>query len=286
MSNFRSVMEYLSTDYFYGIDGELLYEIRSEFQNIQVLENNTFGKMLRIDGALQCSENDESYYHEPLVHMVMARTVSEPTVLVVGGGDGGASEEVLKWKNVKKVDQVEIDREVINTCRLYFSSINKGLLNENQDVDHRFNLHIDDGKKYIENLKKNSIKIDALILDLTDPGGPSIMLWDEPFFKICSDVLGIEGILGLHIGAPWAQNERCKLILARLRSQFADVMPFITNIPISGGAWMMATAANTNSRPIPSKETLQSMLSGLQGENLKVVDARILHAMVDMAYQF
>lgn len=278
--------ESLAQGYFYGVHAKLIVDLQSAYQHIQILEHPKFGKILRIDGALQCSEADEAFYHEPLVHMVLARTTHEPKVVVIGGGDGGAAEEILKWQSVQMLEQIELDPEVIALSRKHLKSIHKGLLGLEQVIDHRFNLHIGDGLKFLQNRSASQEHINALILDLTDPGGPSLTLWDKPFFELCAQSTGPQGVLGLHIGAPWAQKERCQKILNTLRECFASVQPFITNIPVSGGPWLMAVAAGIDAKEMPSIEEMESKLEQLHGEPLKVIDARVLRGMVDIAHKW
>ena len=278
--------EFLTEGYYYGVEAELVERVTSRYQLIEILKHEHLGKMLRIDGALQCSEGDEFAYHEPLVHMVMARTTEQAHVLIIGGGDGGAAEEALKWPQLAKLDQVELDAEVVDLACKHLRSIHHGLLEPNQTVDARFHLQIGDGFKYIKQLHQQGRKLNALLLDLTDPGGPSLPLWNAEFFALCAQVLGDTGVLGLHVGAPWAQQQRCQQVLDALRMSFPEVTPFLTHIPVSGGPWLMAVAAASNARPMPSQAALDDLLQNLQPPRLKMVDGRVLHGMVDIAHHW
>lgn len=277
--------EFLSDGYYYGVEATLLHCVQSDYQLIEVLQHPHFGHLLRIDGALQCSEADEACYHEPLVHMVMAHSRDRARVLIVGGGDGGAAEEVLKWPCVQSLQHVELDPEVLHLSRQYLRNIHHGLLDEHQTLDARYTLSISDGLAHIERLQRDGATLDALILDLTDPGGPSLPLWSSDFFARCAQVLGPNGVMGLHVGAPWAQSARCDHILAALRRNFAQVTPFITSIPVSGGPWMMAMASGLQAPSMLDESQLQRKLQTLQGEPLSIVDGRILRAMVGLAHR-
>lgn len=277
--------ETLAHGCYYGVEATLVDSVRSAYQHIEVLHHPHLGHILRIDGALQCSEADEACYHEPLVHMVMAHAAPHARVLIVGGGDGGAAEEVLKWPGVQSLEQVELDAAVVDVSRRYLRSLHHGLIDADQHIDARFTLRIGDGLAHIAQLQSQGASIDALLLDLTDPGGPSLPLWNAAFFARCAQVLGTTGVLGVHVGAPWAQETRCHDLLTALRQHFAQVTPFIAHVPMYGGPWMMAMAAGSHAPPLMDASQLQQRLNGLQGVPLQVIDGRILRAMADLAHR-
>ena len=95
----------------------------SEFQKIDVLETEAFGRMLVIDGKVQACELDEFIYHEMLTHPALLSHPNPGRVLVAGGGDGGTVRECLKHSTVKEVTLVEIDRKVIEICQEYIPSL-------------------------------------------------------------------------------------------------------------------------------------------------------------------
>ena len=74
----------------------------TEYQNLEVIETSDFGNVLRLDGVFQTSERDEFLYHEPLAHVAGISMNGPRSALVIGGGDGGSIEEILKYKTVKK----------------------------------------------------------------------------------------------------------------------------------------------------------------------------------------
>ena len=278
--------EVLTEGCYYGVQATLVHSEHSPYQHIEVLHHPRLGHILRIDGALQCSEADEACYHEPLVHMVLAHAPTDARVLIVGGGDGGAAEEVLKWPRVRSLEQVELDATVIALSRRYLRSLHHGLMDAEQHIDARFALRVGDGLAHIHALQTQGTQRDAMLLDLTDPGGPSLPLWNADFFARCAQVLGTAGVLGVHVGAPWAQAQRCHDLLSALRRSFAQVTPFIAHVPVYGGPWLMAMAAGADAPPLHNAATLQHRLNDLQGAPLTVIDGRILRAMADVAHRF
>ena len=105
--------EWLTADFGYGVQARLLHREQTPFQLLEVWESPSFGRMLRLDGALQCSENDEYFYHEPMVHLAALAHERPRRALVFGGGDGGSAEELLKHPDLTAVTLVEVDQQVV-----------------------------------------------------------------------------------------------------------------------------------------------------------------------------
>ena len=103
-------------------------------------------------------------------------------------------------------------------------------------------VHIADGFNFI---KSSTDRYDLIILDLTDPGGPSTPLYTAGFYEGCAARLKSGGILGLHIASPFAQPQRIVKTLTSLKQAFDIVRPYMVTVPLSGGPWMMACASNT-----------------------------------------
>src|SRR3954447_5866574 len=87
----------------------VLYETQTEHQHLVLFEHKLFGKMLMLDGATQVTTRDEFIYHEMMTHVPIFAHGRAREVLVVGGGDCGIAEEVLKHLSIERITQVEID---------------------------------------------------------------------------------------------------------------------------------------------------------------------------------
>ena len=87
---------------------------KSNFQKIEIFDTLTYGRVLALDGVIQVTEKDEYAYSEMLVHPAMqALAKKAKKILIIGGGDGAVAEEVLKYNYVRKIDLVDIDKEVV-----------------------------------------------------------------------------------------------------------------------------------------------------------------------------
>jgi spermidine synthase len=272
--------EQLSAGFGYFVDAvKVLADQQSPFQRVQIIETQTFGTVLRLDGALQCSERDEFFYHEPLVHMALARAQRRAKVLIVGGGDGGAAEEVLKWPAVERVDHVEIDALVLALCEVHLRAVHRGVLS---GADARYRQHANDGAHWVRDAASAGAAYDAIVLDLTDAGGPSCALYAQPFYRDCSRLLSPGGVLTLHLAAPWAQREQAARMVAVLRGAFAVVEPFVVSVPLSGGQWLMAACHDGQASSTTQLGATGAVLSGLNGSPLKLVTAQALLAMLQL----
>src|SRR5690606_28571451 len=104
-----------------------LHSEQTPFQKLDVIETTEFGRMLVLDGMVQTTEADEFVYHEMIAHVAMQTHPSPRRVAVIGGGDGGAVREVLKYASVQQVRLVEIDRRVVEASRTFFPGLSAGL---------------------------------------------------------------------------------------------------------------------------------------------------------------
>lgn len=170
---------------------KVLYEKKSAFQKIEIVENDFYGRVLFLDGLVQTTEKDEFFYHEMLVHPALACLPRPEKVLVIGGGDGGALREVLRHP-VKKAWLVEIDQEVIRACEKYFPWLDSAL------SDPRAELAIADGFDFIQ---KTSERFEAIIVDSSDPVGPSAILHARDFYLKLKKVLKPGGVIVAQAGS-------------------------------------------------------------------------------------
>ncbi|WP_218048691.1 spermine/spermidine synthase domain-containing protein [Curvivirga aplysinae] len=168
---------------------KLLHREQSPFQLVEIYDHEDFGRLLVLDGYIQASQADEFIYHEMGMHVpLLGRERKDANVLIIGGGDGGNLREALVHDFVKSVTMVEIDERVIRLSEEY--------LGVNGDYnDPRVNLVIDDAKKFVSNAKERDEKFDVIILDLTEPVGPSAVLFTEAFFTDLVEIVSDTGVV-------------------------------------------------------------------------------------------
>ena len=234
--------ELVSEDAGYFLRGARLLEAgHSEWQTYEVWDTPRFGKLFRLDGCFMTSERDEFYYHENLIHVPGVAHPGLRRALIIGGGDGGSADELLKYPGVERIVIAELDAKVVELSRRHLRAVHHGALD-----DARVEVRIGDGMKYVhEDGPAAGERYDLIVLDLTDPVGPAEALYAADFFAACKALLAEGGALTLHIGTPVYQPERVRELVARLRRVFAKVRPYFLYIPLYGSLWGMACASDT-----------------------------------------
>lgn len=240
MIKFTERAPYAPVEYLYDVE-EILYTGKSKFQEIMVIRNPYFGKMLILDDVVQLTERDEFFYHEMLTHIVMHAHPNPRKVIVIGGGDGGVVREVLKHKTVEKVYFVEIDEEVINVSRRFFPTISSGV------DDHRVELNIMDGAEFVK--KKKNTDIDAIIIDSTDIIGFARSLFTDDFFNSVKDSLSSEGLFVSHTESLHFHKDMVIEMQETLKHIFPIVDLYTAPIATYPGNWWAFAVASKKINP-------------------------------------
>ncbi|MBC3898619.1 polyamine aminopropyltransferase [Acetobacterium malicum] len=163
-----------------------LYCGQSEFQRIDIFDSKEFGRFLTLDGFMMLTEKDEFIYHEMMVHIPMAVHPTAKKVLIIGGGDGGAIRELVRYPLVEHIDLVEIDELVVEVCKKHLPQT-ACCFN-----DERVTIHFQDGLKFIRRCEN---EYDLIIVDSTDPFGPGEGLFTKEFYGNCYKALKEDGIM-------------------------------------------------------------------------------------------
>ena len=214
-----------------------LFSGRTDFQDIEVIDTPMFGRVLRLDNVLQTSDRDEFFYHENMCHVPAISHPEPRRALIIGGGDGGAAEELLKHNTMQSVVVAELDSGVVDVAKEYLGKIHNGVFD-----DPRLDVRIMDGKAYIETTQD---RFDQIVIDLTDASGPSLALYTREFYGACRHVLGEGGVLSLHLESPIAHPNTFNRIVKTLQSAFKIVRPYLVYVPTYGSLWGMAFASDT-----------------------------------------
>lgn len=179
--------------------GDALFQEKSPFQKVRVLQTFSHGKMLAINNMVMCTERDEFHYHEMLVHPALQAHGNPKKVLVIGGGDGGTIREIFKYDSVEKVVMVEIDEAVVRAAKAHLPTLSKEFGNP------KLELLIEDGIKYAADAQPESF--DAIIVDGSDPVGPAKGLFTADFYKDCQRALKPGGIVVTQGESPMFHDE-------------------------------------------------------------------------------
>ncbi len=225
---------------------EVLFTGRSSFQRIDVLKTLEWGKVLVLDGLVMLTEKDEFIYHEMITHPVLFSHPHPEKVLVVGGGDGGTVREIVKHKEVKKVEVIEIDKMVIEVCKKYLPQVSQGF------EDKRVSIINGDGAQII---KKKKREYDVIIIDSTGPGTIGKVLFEKEFYKDVYKALKEEGIMVAQSESVINDPEWSRGVYRNLKDIFPIVQMYLSYIPTyPGGIWSFTLG----SKRFSVKEIIQS----------------------------
>jgi spermidine synthase len=217
---------------------KILHEVKTEHQHLVIFKNETWGTVLMLDGVCQLTTTDEFVYHEMMAHVPLMAMERPKRVLVVGGGDGGVLREVLKHPGVTKATLCEIDKTVVDTALKYYPEIADGCFD-----NPRADIVIADGLKYVA---ETTEKFDAIIVDSSEPIGPSAVLHTREFFTDCKRALKDGGVLVTQNGLPFLFPDHLKGTTEIFASLFAKCAPYICTQPCYFGGPFMLNWASDN----------------------------------------
>ncbi|MBD3422756.1 MAG: polyamine aminopropyltransferase [Chitinivibrionales bacterium] len=222
--------------YYYSVK-ESLYKGTTAFQKIELIDTDEFGRTLLLDDITQVVEKNDFQYHEPMVHPALCCHPAPRDVLVIGGGDGGILREVLKHESVRKIEFAELDSDVVAFSRKYLAAINEGAFD-----NPRVRINFTDGRKFVE---KRPGEFDVVIMDMTDPFGPSKMLYTREFFKLVRQSFkDAHGIFVMHSESPIARPVAFGCIHKTLSSVFANVRCLYTYIQMYAVLWSISVCSD------------------------------------------
>ena len=263
--------EYLTDDWgLFVRSAATIATFRSDYQSVEVHDSVPFGKLFRLDGHFMTSERDEFFYHENLVHIAALAHPGPERALIVGGGDGGSAEELLKHPSMRTVTIAEIDASVIDISRKYLEAVHHGALD-----DPRVTVRVGDGFRFVREADQN---YDLIVLDLTDPGGPSTALYTPDFYRACARRLTMGGAMTMHIASPVAHPSRIHETLCDLRRAFGCVTPYLTSVPLYGGLWMMACCSDSLDPREQSADAIDLRIAERRIQHLQYVNGETYRA--------
>lgn len=205
-----------------------LYRGRSQFQKIELIDNEDFGRVLLLDGLVQTTDRDEFFYHEMLVHPALTLHPRPQDVLIIGGGDGGALREVLRHK-VRRSWLCEIDGQVIDVCKRHYPWLRKDF------EDPRAELVVADGNEFIRSTKD---RFDVILVDSSDPVGPSTILHQKKFYAKLKAILRPGGIIAAQAGALLYHQDQHREKYRFLKTMFRQTRFYLCPVPTyPGGMW-------------------------------------------------
>jgi spermidine synthase len=216
---------------------------------------------LYINGNLQFSSRDEHRYHEALVHPVPQALPWARRVLVLGGGDGLALREILKYRNIEHVTLVDLDPAMTT---LFSRSEPLRALNHGSLTDQRVTVVNADAAQWLE---QNQDNFDAIIVDLPDPSNFGLgKLYSVPMYRLMSRHLAEKGYAVVQSTSPYYAPRSFWDIDATLREAGLHTWPYHTYVP-SFGEWGFILAGKRNDYTPPTRYDVP--MKFLDGDTLR-----------------
>ncbi|HTN44715.1 MAG TPA: polyamine aminopropyltransferase [Flavipsychrobacter sp.] len=209
----------------------IIYSESTPYQRIVITKNNRELR-LYLNGNLQFSSADEYRYHEALIHPA-AQYFTEPvSVLVLGGGDGLAVRELLKYKNVRDITLVDLDPAM---TRLFTQNRLLSQLNDQSLKDKKVHVINEDAFVWLKTKAMKSYQL--IVVDFPDPSNYSIgKLYSNVFYKELYKVLDTNGLAVVQSTSPFIARKSFWCINHTLASVGFTVIPYHAYIP-SFGEW-------------------------------------------------
>jgi spermidine synthase len=213
---------------------------KSPYQEIEVFESEYLGRVLVLDGIVQTTQADEFVYHEMIVNVPLlgrpgAKDGPPASVLIIGGGDGGALREVLRHDEVERVVMVEIDRAVVEASARHVG------INGDYD-DPRAELVIGDGSTFVQSADARRRPFDVVVIDSTDPLGPGEVLFSDDFMRDLAACMTEGGVMVRQAGVPFYQRAELVGAAGQAGRIFGRSEVFLVPVPTYYGGAMAFVA--------------------------------------------
>ena len=214
-----------------------LFSERTEYQQIDIYDTPEFGRVLVLDGNVMLTERDEFIYDEMITHVPMAVHPNIRDVLVIGAGDGGVVRELARYDSIRSIDLVEMDERVVEACRRFLPE------NACRLDDERVHIYFDNALRFI---RRRMAQYDLIIVDSTDPFGPSEGYFTREFYGICYNALREDGIMVNQQGSPFYRHdaEAMQRSHKRIVNTFPISRVYQAHIPTyAAGYWLFGFAS-------------------------------------------
>lgn len=225
----------------------IIFSTSSPFQRM-VLTRNKNDLRLYLNGNLQFSSRDEYRYHEALVHPALARGKNISNVLILGGGDGLAAREVLRYPGVKQITLVDLDPAMTRLFReqpLLTALNHKSLRSPKVRVWNR------DAFAWLDDAAAAGNHYDAVIVDFPDPSNFSLgKLYSLTFYQRLRAVMRDDAIAVIQCTSPLVARHAFWCVGETLRQAGFSTLPYHVYVP-SFGEWGFTLASPANAALSP-----------------------------------
>lgn len=225
----------------------IVYEEQTKYQKIVITKWKEY-HWLYLNNSVQFSTYDESLYHEPLVHIPLQMSGNMDRVLILGGGDGCAAREVLKYPAVKEIYLVDIDKAITDLAQKndILLEINKGSLN-----NKKVKIINTDAFRYLE--ESNSL-YDVIIADFPDPRNSDISrLYSKEFYSIVQKHLSKDGMFITQACSPYFAAKAFFCIDTTIKASGFSTLRMRNHVPTMGEWGYIIGSTSLNGEQLKQK---------------------------------
>ncbi len=244
----------------------ILANRKSKYCQITVFDTEEIGRVLLIDGDNMFATGTEHVYHESMAHVPLFLHDDPKSLLIIGGGDGGVLKEVVKHESLQEITLVDIDEEVVRTCREFFPEMTAAM------DDERVTVKIDDGVEHVRKMRKSGKKVDVCIVDSNDlylkEVDPSNVLGTAEFYADLYEIISDDGLVMQILGSHVFWRESLRMVYENIFKVWQHVYPYITAVPLyASGYWSLVLMSKREIDPLSPRKC---NISGLKQYNTAI----------------
>jgi spermidine synthase len=263
----------------------IIFSEQTPYQKIVLTrEDGTNRHRLYLDGHIQFAEKDEYRYHEALVHPMLSASGPRKEVLILGGGDGLAVREILKYDDVERITLVDIDPAITRICSTLapITRLNQGALQ-----DPRVVIRNEDAFAFLRQSKEI---FDRVIIDLPDPHNEALSkLYSVEFYNLLARRLTADGLMVSQSTSPLMTRETFRAIGETMSSAGFEVLRYKVNVPSFAGDWGFTLAGRPGSLPtaftIPEAKTRFLTNAVMEAATVFAKDEQVLSALTNSIFE-
>ncbi len=229
----------------------VLVEEQTPYQFLQIVETEFFGNVLLLDGVVQLTERDNLGYHEMITHVPALAVENPRRALIVGGGDGGSLQQLLRYDSIEEVVVCELDEKVVTYCRQYFPAFGDPWSHP------KTRLIIQDAFEYLQQTRDT---FDVIVSDTPDPIGMAEPLFSAEFLRHMWNALNPGGAIAMQCEHPVFEIDLVRKVYRAARTLARHVDYYYVHVPsyLGGGQGFLYMSdipwQNGLNRPYPPGE--------------------------------
>ncbi|MCI5136413.1 MAG: polyamine aminopropyltransferase [Candidatus Electrothrix sp. AW2] len=263
----------------------IIFAQQTRYQKIVLTkEDGTNHHRLYLDGHIQFAESDEYRYHEALVHPALSVPGPRSKILVLGGGDGLAVREILKYEDVQQITLVDIDPAItrISSTLAPISRLNHGALQ-----DPRVSIRNVDAFAF---LRQSKDIFNRVIIDLPDPHNEALSkLYSVEFYTLLLRRMAADGLVVSQSTSPLMTKKTFQAIGTTMHSAGLEVLRYKVNVPSFSGDWGFTLAGRSGSLPtafiIPEDKTRFLTSQVMQAATVFAKDEQVTSALTNSIFE-